>query len=401
VSFTRLGGGDRVAEATNVARLAAIDAHLTEIDKGLVAEFPDYAALAKPTPVSVEHVQAVLGSDETLVLFLDTPTLKPSPEETFIWVVTRTDVRWVRSELGTRALTREVAALRCGLDGALWDDDAASKRCRDLLRGELTRGGQGGMTTATLPFTARAHALYETLFGQVEDLIRGKHLLIVPSGPLTQLPFHVLVTAAPPGGDDRATQWLTRAHAITLLPAVSSLKALRRVAKPSTATKPILGIGNPLLDGDPTKSWEVEWARKARNKQACPQIQWQRVAGLAEKRRGARQLATRGGHPDLAELRTLVPLHDTADELCAVAKDLQLSPDDIPLGASATETIVKQLNLAQYRVVHFATHGIVAGQIEGARGPGLILTRPRSKATSTMAISRLPRSALSSLMPTG
>ena len=43
--------------------------------------------------------------------------------------------------------------------------------------------------------TARAHALYKALFGQVEDLIRDKHLLIVPSGPLTQLPFQVLVTA--------------------------------------------------------------------------------------------------------------------------------------------------------------------------------------------------------------
>ena len=29
------------------------------------------------------------------------------------------------------------------------------------------------------------------------DLIKDKHLLIVPSGPLTQLPFHVLVTEKP------------------------------------------------------------------------------------------------------------------------------------------------------------------------------------------------------------
>ena len=50
-----------------------------------------------------------------------------------------------------------------------------------------------------LPFDhARAHRLYKALFGQVEDLIHGKQLLIVPSGPLTQLPFQVLVTAQPP-----------------------------------------------------------------------------------------------------------------------------------------------------------------------------------------------------------
>jgi hypothetical protein len=73
-------------------------------------------------------------------------------EETFVRVVTRSGARWVRSELGTEALRREVAALRCGLDGAL-------------------RGEAG---------TARGCA-YEALFGQVADLIKGKHLLVVPS----------------------------------------------------------------------------------------------------------------------------------------------------------------------------------------------------------------------------
>jgi CHAT domain-containing protein len=76
-------------------------------------------------------------------------------------------------------------------------------------------------------------------------------------------------------------------------------------------------------------------------------------------------------------------LHDTADELCAVAKDLRLVPDDILLGARATETALKELSrdgkLAQYRVVHFATHGTVAGEIEGTSEPGLILTPPKEQ----------------------
>ena len=87
---------------------------------GSSPDFPDYAALSRPEPLSVEEVQSQLRPDEALVLFLDTPEWKPTPEETFIWVVTKTDMRWVRSDLGTPALTREVAALRCGLDaGAL------------------------------------------------------------------------------------------------------------------------------------------------------------------------------------------------------------------------------------------------------------------------------------------
>jgi hypothetical protein len=69
-------------------------------------------------------VQALLGSDEALVLFFDTPELKPTvPEETFIWVVTKTNMRWAKSTLGTDALTELVTALRCGLDPSAWDEE--------------------------------------------------------------------------------------------------------------------------------------------------------------------------------------------------------------------------------------------------------------------------------------
>ncbi len=51
-------------------------------------------------------------------------------------------------------------------------------------------------------------------------------------------------------------------------------------------------------------------------------------------------------------------------------------------GANATEAEIKRLNasgdLARYRVVHFATHGTLAGQISGATEPGLILTPPET-----------------------
>jgi CHAT domain-containing protein len=372
---------DRAAEAANVARLAAIDARITDINKRLTADFPDYAALARTTPLTVEEVQAQLGADEALVLFLDTPAWQPTPEETFIWVVTKTDLRWVRSDLGTPALTREVAALRCGLDMAVWYDEGAAK-CADLLG---VKPDNLPEDASKLPFAVdRAHALYKGLFGQVEDLIRGKHLLIVPSGPLTQLPFQVLATASSSGGDYRSAAWLARKHPITVLPAVSSLKSLRRVAKPSAASKAMLGIGNPLLDGDPaSRPWESEWAKRARDKQACPRTTWQRAATLLERRRSVARVTTRGGRADLDHLRSQSPLHNTADELCAVARDLTLAPDDILLGARATEAAMKKLSregkLAGYRVVHFATHGTLSGDIEGTNEPGLILTPPNEQ----------------------
>src|SRR6185436_19825023 len=90
----------------------------------------------------------------------------------------------------------------------------------------------------------------------------------------------------------------------------------------------------------------------------------------------------------LDHLRSQSPLHDTADELCAVGRDLKLAPDDILLGGRATELLggrateaaVKKLSstgeLARYRVLHFATHGTLSGEIENTSEPGLILTPP-------------------------
>src|SRR5262249_53018387 len=114
-----------------------------------------------------------------------------------------------------------------------------------------------------------AHELFEALFGSIKDDIKGKHLLIVPSGPLTQVPFHVLITEQPdPAATSaekfRRVAWLAKSNAITVLPSVSSLRALREQAKTSHATNSFVGFGNPLLEGNPEESWQVERARKAR-----------------------------------------------------------------------------------------------------------------------------------------
>jgi CHAT domain-containing protein/tetratricopeptide (TPR) repeat protein len=357
------------AETENASRLDAIDARIATIDKELLVRFPDYAALASPAPLTLEEVQAGLRPEEALILFLDTREWKPAPEETFIWVVTKADVRWVRSGLGTLALAREVAALRCGLDAAAWE----GPRCKKLT------GAEG---IEPLPFDhARAHALYKALFGQIEDLIKFKqHLLLVPSGPLTQLPFQVLLTAPPSSADHRSAAWLIRTHALSVLPAVSSLKALRATARPTAAKKPLIGFGNPLLDG-PNASY-ADNAKLAREKQSCPPTLWQRVASLNRHFAPAGTIDRRGGLANVSVIRMQPPLPETADELCEVARDLNADANEIRLGAHATEAEIKRLSasgaLANYRIVHFATHGALAGQLDPGAEPGLLLTPPEA-----------------------
>ena len=144
-------------------RLATIDARMVEIDRRLAKEFPDYAALAHSSSVSIREVQADLAEDEALVLFLDTDDRFPSsPEETFIWVVTKLDVRWVRSALGTAGLAREVLALRCGLDAAFWIWREAAELCAKFLDNEKWAGLPNhypfttlALTNFTCPFSVR------------------------------------------------------------------------------------------------------------------------------------------------------------------------------------------------------------------------------------------------------
>src|SRR5262249_2080689 len=140
----------------------------------------------------------------------------------------------------------------------------------------------------------------------------------------------------------RQAKWLIRDHAITVLPSVSSLRALRQLAKDSNASLRLIGFGNPLLNGLP-ETYPEDRARAARaaGYKNCPK---QQVASLGGRQRGVRPFELRGGMADVAQIRVQAPLPETADELCEVARDLGLSGEDIWLGARATETEVKRLS---------------------------------------------------------
>jgi CHAT domain-containing protein len=73
----------------------------------------------------------------------------------------------------------------------------------------------------------------------------------------------------------------------------------------------------------------------------------------------------------------LPQLPETADELRSVAKRLGVPESEIHLGEAASETAVKQAKLDDYRIIYFATHGLVAGDIKSLAEPALALTLPK------------------------
>jgi tetratricopeptide (TPR) repeat protein len=57
------------AEQRSRDRLAAISAERATLQETLASEFPDYAALSNPLPMTARQVQALLSDDEALLLF--------------------------------------------------------------------------------------------------------------------------------------------------------------------------------------------------------------------------------------------------------------------------------------------------------------------------------------------
>jgi CHAT domain-containing protein/tetratricopeptide (TPR) repeat protein len=386
--------GKADAKTTDAVRaaIAEVDSHIASIDARLTSTFPEYAQLSNPKPLTIVNVQGLLKDDEALVVFLDVPRMGSVSEEALAWAVTKGEARWVSIPLGTDALGQRVTRLRCGLDREgqwRWN----GQRQRWMPNGETCRAlkPDGLSNDEPLPFDAgTAHELYAALLGPFVDLIKGKSLIVVPSGPLTSLPFHVLVGARPSGSDSLAggaavtrIAWLALTQPVTVLPSVGSLAALRKLP-PAQASEPYIAFDNPLLEGG-----APEQVRLTRAKQACPREVESPRPAVADAARDALSLGTlfRGG-VNVAALRAQTPLPETADELCAVANTLGAlgsEADTVWLGARATEGNLKALSrsgqLARYRVLHFATHGVLAGESEAilkaSAEPALILTPPK------------------------
>jgi CHAT domain-containing protein/Tfp pilus assembly protein PilF len=341
---------DAAAEQRSRNRLAAIATERAGLQKTLAAEFPDYAALSNPLPMTVKEVQSLLSPDEALVLFAVVDS------ESYVLAMTRDGFEWRRLPLGAEAVSQKVAAFRRGLDLGKIDN----------ANDPSARAGLFDLTFV--------NELYADLLGPVETLVKDKRsLLVVPSGALTALPFHLLVTEKPPAAIPetfdgyREAAWLLKRQAVSVLPSVASLKALRVFARKEQGIKPMTGFGDPLFN-------PAQGGAGDKRAATAPDMTKSVARGVTS---AAYTDFWQGAGVDRAMLAQALPeLPDTAAELKAVAKDLGVAAADIHLGADASETTVKHAPLADYRIVYFATHGLVAGDVKGLAEPSLALSIP-------------------------
>ena len=305
----------------NQIRLAQL---IGQYDEKLRRDYPQFAELTNPRPVAVSRLQTLLRPHEALFLQVT------SDQATYVFLVTRHASHFARTDLTSQQLEKAVDSIRKGLELG------NARKLSDLP-----------------PFdVGAANLLYRQLFlpfqGELNDV---HHLIAVVDRSMQSLPLSVLlvtpVDAAPSRVSDFGRlDFLVRHFAYSIEPSVGSFVLLRSVAARSGAPKPFVGFGDPDLQGNGTAT------RGALNDKL--------VTGI-----------------DPALLRTsLASLPETRDELIAVGEALHASDDDLYFGKRATKTTVMHMDLASYRIIAFATHGLLAGEFRGVAEPALVLTPP-------------------------
>jgi CHAT domain-containing protein len=338
-------GGTGRTEIDGLRRdIADIERRLVAIATELEKQYPGYTALVRPTPLNAKEAQKLLDVDEALVFWVT------GEHEAYLFALTRDGFDWQPIPIGERELSQKIVALRRGLDVAA-----------------ISASGKPNLFDLGV-----AHELYAVLLRPIEHVIREKrNLAVVPSGSLTALPFHLLVTDKPPRAVPEALSgyrdaaFLLKRHTVSVLPSVASLKALRMPGGKS-GPKPMVGFGDPIFGSD-----------EGQQLRATAQDNPAKNTALTVRRPSYADF-WKGADVDRENLAKALPrLEDTAEELKAIAKRLGASTTDIHLRAAASETTVKGADLGSYRIVYFATHGLVAGDVRGLGEPSLALTLPK------------------------
>jgi len=330
-------------------QIGALRSARTAIRGEINKRFPEYADLINPKPASIAEVRRDLKSGEAMIATF------AGGKRTFVWAVPKTGkIAFAADDLDREDLADMVGLVRAAVEP------------------------EGG-TIADIPeFDLQsAHSLYSDLLEPVKaGWKNAKSLLVVAHGPLGWLPFSMLTTepvklekGGPFFSGYRKVPWLARTHAVTVLPSVSSLKTLRGLPPGNADRLPFAGFGDPYFNAQ-------QAADASSGKTSGLTTRGLRTRG-AKSIRVSLRAAPKTADLASADLSKLPRLPDTSAEIKSIANALRSNlGTSLFLGARANEQTVKSTDLTKYKVVAFATHGLIPGDLNGLTQPALALSAP-------------------------
>lgn len=339
------------------AAIATLRADRDQARQTIKQKFPAYADLISPKPPSIAEIQAMLANDEAMLSFYF------GQNRSFVWAVPKSGpvaFATVSSKIG--------------------DIESRIRKLRETLE------PQAAMISDIPPFDlGLAYELYDLLLKPVESGWKpAKNLVVVTNGALGLLPLSLLPTAPAQVKEDddplfvgyRKVPWLARTHAVTTIPSAAALLTLRQLPPGKPDRAGLVAFGDPYFNKD--QQAEAEGSPATVEAKVEPSVRTADASsnimrGLPLKRRSTPKLEG----VDSAEIGLLPRLPDTAEELKSIALALQEDPSKVLfLGKDASEGVVKKMNLSGIKILAFATHGLVPGELNGLTQPALALSSP-------------------------
>ncbi|MDB5317269.1 MAG: hypothetical protein JWO24_3113 [Rhodospirillales bacterium] len=294
------------------SRINAAQTRRNEAESEVAAAAPGYRQLLL-SAVDAPAVARVLAADEALV------TMLLGPRHGYVMAIRGGRVFAARTALGEIEAEQRVQRLRASI--------------------ELNQQGQVPEFSI-----AESRALYDGLIAPVAAATEGAATLIIaPDGPLLSVPFGLLLAGPAERDALNTAPFLIRRHAIVHVPSPQTLATLRSATGGSAAPLPYIGFGNfsPPSQAQLARSFPADrCGQDARN-----------ASGLAR-------------------------LPGTRAEVLAARQLTGASPDSVIMGADFTQARFRAANLGQYRIVHLATHALLAGEINCLPEPTIVLTAP-------------------------
>jgi CHAT domain-containing protein/Tfp pilus assembly protein PilF len=338
--FALLNRKHTPAQAEAAAKeLDSISSKYEELRAQIRARSPRYAALTQPQPLSLSEIQQQVLDPDTLLL-----EYWLGDDASYLFLVSQTSI--TSHPLPKRA-----------------EIEAAARRVRELLTAAQPRPGdteakyQARVKEARESYWTQAGELSRMLLGPVASQLGKKRLAIVADGALQYIPFAALPAPSAENDEKRNTgaepQPLFVEHEIVNLPSASTLATLRReTAGRKPAEKSIAVLADPVFADDDTRVRRNVGKSGAKEKSKLADSDEKDIASRQVLRSGRETgvIAAEGGFGRLlssrreaAAISALVPERDRMQAL-----DFE-----------ASRTTALKPELGEYRIVHFATHGIL------------------------------------------